>query len=233
MNSDNEAQVANPGDSLPNLIQRIMLVFSSPAKLGEILRVRSPWFWTLAVIAIISLITFLTLPEDFLVQLFTQGRQVEEGQLMAPSTMRAISIGSAVVMTFVGAAITAGVLYLFFSVFFGQTEGTFKQQLSAVAHAWWILTIGNMLQYGLQLAKGDATLRFGLGLMLPEEPSSFLGFLLNNITIFGLWTTVALALIQTGLSGGKVTIGKATTTLMLLYLLTVALTAVTQTLGAR
>jgi len=230
---NNEAQAASTGESFPNLIQRIMLVFFSPGKLGEILRERSPWFWTLAVIAIISLITVITMPEDFLVQVFTQGRQVEEGQLLAPSIMRLISIGSAVVMTFVGAAITAGVLYLFFSVFFGQTEGTFKQQLSAVAHAWWILTIGNTIQYGLQLAKGDATLRFGLGLILPEEPSSFGGFLLNNITIFGLWATVALALIQTGLSGGKVTIGKATTTLIFLYLLIAALTAVTQTLGAR
>lgn len=234
MSSEGQAaEQVSTGGGAPNLIQRVMMVFFSPTKLGDALRSRSPWFWTLAILAIISVIIVLASPEELLLQAMqAQGRGGEGAELPSASMMRGIGVGTSLVGTFVMAAIVAGVLYLFINVFFGQAELTFKQHVSAVAHSWWIVTIGNLIQFALQMAKGDATMRLSLGLLLQEEPSTFVGFFLNNITIFGLWSAVALGLVESGLSAGKISAGKAITTIIVLYLLVAALFGATQGLGA-
>ena len=58
---ETEGQVSEAGSGsaqAPNLLQRVVMVFVSPANLGEALRSTSPWFWTLAIVAIIGVETF-------------------------------------------------------------------------------------------------------------------------------------------------------------------------------
>jgi hypothetical protein len=227
-----EAQMAESAGA-PNLIQRIVLAFTAPFKLGEALRKRWPWVVPLVIIAAATVLILVLTPAD----LFQQAMEAQGGgrargaEGPSPATMRWIAIGSALVMTFVSAAVVAGVLYLVFNVFFGQADTRFAQHLSAVSHAWWILLAGSVLQWALQLAKHDGTLRLGLGLLLADAPASFSGYMLSNITLFGLWSSAALGVMESGLAGGKVSAGKAAGAVLVLYLIVAAVSAVFRGLG--
>ncbi len=228
MNDEGQtAESVSAGPEAPNLVQRVVMVFGSPGKLGEALRTRSPWFWTLAIVAIVGTIMVLVTPAELFQQMITaRGGQAQGQAQPSISVMRGIGAGSALAGSFVAAAVVAGVLYLVFNVIYGQAEATYKQHMSALAHSWWILMIGNLITFGLQVAKGDGTLRLGFGLLLAEDPSSFIGHFLNGITIFGLWSSAALGAVESGLFGGRVSVGKAATTVIVLYLAFAAVAAI-------
>ncbi len=92
--------------------------------------------------------------------------------------------------------------------------------------------MGAVIVFPLKIVQGDALLDLGLGLLLVDEPSSFAGFFVNGITIFGVWTYVALGSVESGLSGGKISLGKAGSALIVLYLLGRAVGAGFQSLFA-
>ena len=237
MSLNNEEQVASTGESFPNLIQRVMLVYFSPAKLGEVLRARSPWFWTLTITAVISALIWVVLPGELMQAAAEAGSaQRPQGQEVDPETIvkmtRIFGSLGVVVMSYVAAVVIAGVLYLAFNVAFGQ-EITFKQHLSAISHVYWINLIGFLLLVPIWIAKTDIRVTLGLGLLLPDAPETFVGHLLNAITLFGLWATVALGAVESGLSGGRVPFGKAVTVMLVLYGVWVLLAALRVTfLGA-
>jgi len=226
---NDEAQVASTGESFPNLIQRVMLVYFSPAKLGEVLRVRSPWFWTLTIVAVISGLVWSVLPAELMQAAAEAGSaQRPQGQEVDPETIvkmtRIFGTLGVVVMSYIGAVVIAGVLYLAFNVAMGQ-EIAFKQHLSAISHVYWINLIGFLLLVPIWIAKTDIRVALGLGLLLPDAPETFVGHLLNSITLFGLWSTVALGAVVSGLSGGRVPVGKAVTVTLILYAIWVVLAA--------
>ena len=144
--------------------------------------------------------------------------------------IRGFGLAGVLVATFVGAALVAGVLYIAFNLIFGQSQITYKNQLSATAHVWWITLLGGLIAFPLQLARQDMQLKLGLGLLLPDDPSSFVGYFLNNITLFGVWASVALGAVESGLSEGKVSVGKAATTVLVLYLIVAVVGASFRTL---
>jgi hypothetical protein len=211
------------------------MAFMSPGKLGEALRLNSPWFWALAIVAIVGVVMVMITPDEMFQQMVDAqrgGRAQPEGQpQMAVSTMRYIGAATGLVGAFIAAAVIAGVLYLIFNVIFGQSEINYKQHIAAVSHSWWILVVGNILTFVMQYAKGDATIRLGLGLLLADAPSSFIGHFMNGVTLFGLWTAVALGVVESGLSGGKTAPGKAATAVVVLYLVFAAISAALQGLG--
>ncbi len=228
-----EIQTAVP---TPNLVQRVVMVFTSPTKLGEALTQASPWFWTLAIVAIVSAVGFFLIPQDVLqaameAQVAARG---QEGQ-QAPDadTMMTIArfggVGSALLFTFIGAVVIAGVLYLAFNVIFGQ-DNTFTQHLSGTAHVYWINLLGFLIVMPIWISKGEMTTQLGFGLLLPDAPETFVQHLMNSITLFGLWSSVALGAVESGLSGGRVTQGKAIGTVLVLYLIWVTFSAARATL---
>lgn len=236
MDMDMEGQTAeSPGSqpTAPNLLQRVIMVIVSPVKLGETLRSQSPWLVTLAIVAVISMALLAFYPEELTRQLLERGSGGRGDQPgLSIELMRWIIAIQALVFAFIVAAIIAGLLYLIFNVIFGQADLTYKQHLSALAHSWWILVLGAVIVFPLKIVQGDALLDLGLGLLLADEPSSFAGFFVNGITIFGLWTAVALGSVESGLSGGKISLGKAGSALIVLYLLGRAVGASFQSLFA-
>ena len=233
MNTDKEAQVASAGESFPNLIQRVMLVYFSPVKLGEILRARSPWFWTLTIVAVVSGVVWSVLPAELMQAAAEAGSaQRPQGQEIDPETIvkmtRIFGTLGVVVMSYVAAAVIAGVLFLAFGVALGQ-EITFKQHLSAISHVYWINLIGFLVLVPIWIAKTDIRVTLGFGLLLPDAPETFVGHLLNAITLFGLWSTVALGAVESGLTGGRVPLGKAITVTMVLYAIWVVVSALRAT----
>ena len=212
-----ESEEVSVQAAAPNLIQRVIAVFASPTQLGERLRQNSPWFVTLSIVALVSVATLLITPAELIRE--AAERAAEGRPLPGPAVMRAIGIGFILVASFGGAALIAGVLYLIFNVIFGQSDTTYRQHLSAVAHVFWISLLGGLIVLPLQVSKGDLEIRLGLGLLLGDEPSSFLGYFLTNVTIFGLWASASLGAVETGLSGGRVSAGKSAGTILVLYLL--------------
>ena len=63
MNMEGQPAVGAEAPDL-NLLQRVMLAFTAPSKLGEFLQTRQPWFWTLAIVGIVSVILFMLVPTD-------------------------------------------------------------------------------------------------------------------------------------------------------------------------
>ena len=215
-------ETTQPPPKAPNLLQRVGMVYFAPARLGEALRGRSPWFWTLALVVAVSVVLILLMPPELLLEAAQRSARGREGAPQMKATqLRAFStIGT--LFLFVFAAIVAGVLYLLFNIVFGLSEVTYKQHLSVVAHAWWITLLGSVIAFPLQLAQQDPTLRLGFGLLLGDEPSTFLGHFLQNVTLFGIWAGVAMAAMESGLSRGKVTVGKGAAAILVLYLVVAA-----------
>jgi hypothetical protein len=213
-----------------NLLQRVMLAFTAPSKLGEFLRTRQPWFWTLAIVGIVSVILFMLVPTDvFREAIEQQMRDRAQGQDFDAET--AVQMGrifgtlGALLGTFIGAFVIAGVVYLAMNVMMGG-DSTYKQHLSAVSHMYWINLLGFILLVPLWIAKEDMSVRLGLGLLLAEAPSSFVGHFMNAINLFGLWAAAALGAMESGLSGGKMTVGKGIGTVIVLYVIWAVVSAV-------
>jgi len=231
--AEHPAGTMEPGQRPPSLPQRIGMVFFAPTRLGEALRDRSPWFWTLTIVAVVSAIIVLVMPADLLLQAAQQSaRGGPDAPQPSVGVMRGFGVGGALLGLFVGAAVVAGALYIVFNLLFGLSEIQYKQHLSVVAHAWWITLLQSLILFPLQIAQGDATLRLGFGLLLGGEPQSFLGFFLQNVTIFGIWASIAIAAMEAGLSRGKLTMGKGATVVLILYLIFAAVMGALQSLGA-
>lgn len=206
----------------PNLVKRVVMVFTAPTRLGEALQNRSPWFWTLVPVAVIGLIVALSIPTELIVQAAQQTMaQRQGGTPPPPETIarmgRIFGALGAAVGPIIGCVVVAALLYFLFNVLFGQDE-KYSQHLSAAAHVFWIVTLGSVVTLPLMIAKGDMNTQLSLGLLVQDPTANFIGRFLNGITIFGLWGTGALGLVESGLSGGRVSSGKAITAVFGLYL---------------
>ncbi|MGD2151709.1 MAG: hypothetical protein PVG79_00485 [Gemmatimonadales bacterium] len=234
---DYQPQPAEPAgvEATPNLIKRVILAFTAPADLGAVLRRTSPWFWALAIVAIVGAVIMLLVPAEVLqASLEAQARARPEGQEAPdPETMLVITrfggAASLLVFTFIAAFVVAGALYLAFNVVHGQ-DSTYKQHLSATAHVWWIGLLGSFIVLPIWISTQDMQTKLGLGLLLQDAPETFVGYLLNNITLFGLWMGTALGAVESGLSGGRLTAGKGIGTVLALYLIWVVFQAAVSTL---
>ncbi len=181
--------------------------------------------------AVISLLILFFLPEDLLraaIEAQAARRPQGQGQTQDPAAAlqiaRIAGAAGALIGTFVAAAVIAGALYLTFNVLQGG-ETKYRQHLSAVAHIFWISLLGSIVLLPIWISKGDMQLKLGLGLLLAEAPSSFVGHFLNGITIFGLWASAALGAVESGLSLGRISVGKAVGTVLGLYLVWVIIQA--------
>ena len=219
--SSQAAETGGTEGQSPNLIQRVIMVFVSPGKLGEALTVSSPWFWTVTIAALIGVIAMFFVPMEVWVRMMeasTRGTEGAPDPETAARFGRWAGMGSALVMNYISALIAAGVLYLAFNVVLGQ-DLKYKQHLSAISHVFWISALGLLLTLPIWISQMDMRVTLGFGLLLPDAPSGFVGHFLNSITLFGLWGTVALGAVESGITGGRVTAGKAISTTMALYLI--------------
>lgn len=226
-----------PGiETSPNLLQRVVMTFGSPVKLGEALRNRSPWFWTIAIVAVASAVIFVLLPPDLMREALEaqMANRPQGGQQPDPETMVSIAryTGAAgvLIVSFVGTVIIAGVLYLAFNVFFGQ-EASYRQHLSAAAHISWINLVGFLVTIPVWISTTDMQMKLGLGLLLADTPSSFVEHFLNGISLFGLWSSAALGGIESGLSGGRLSVAKAIGMVLAFYLIWVLVSSAWATIA--
>lgn len=235
MNFQPEPAEPTAVEATPSLVQRVIMVFTAPTNLGAVLRRASPWFWTVAIVAIVGAVIMLLIPTDLLrAAIEAQARARPEGQ-QGPDVETLVTIGRfsgaamALVMTFVSAFVTAGALYLAFNVVFGQ-DATYRQHLSATTHVWWIGLLAMFIVVPIWISRGEMQTKLGLGLLLQDAPETFVGHFINGITLFGLWSGAALGAVESGLSGGRLTVGKGVSTVLALYLIWIVFQAALATL---
>ena len=215
---------------IPSLPVRIVQVFVSPAKLFDALRHRPAWIG--AVVGLIGLSIALQLlipvvvPEEVRraateaqLESFVQDPVVLEQQVDAVMSGGPVGgIVTVIVGTPLVLSIIAGLLLIAFNVILGG-EASFKQLLSAAAHAMYIGTAGGVLSIGL-MTVGAEIVTLSPGLFLPEL-EGFLGRFLNGINIFSVWTCGVLGVAVSRFYPGR-SVAAGTTYLLVLYLILVA-----------
>jgi len=219
--------------AIPSLPVRIVQVFVSPAKLFDALRRRPAWIG--AVLGLIGLsiaLQFLTpvvVPEEVLrraaeariADFIPAGTDpaVLEQQVDAVVSPGAVGvIAPAVIGTPIVLSLIAGLLLIAFNVIMGG-EASFRQLLSAGAHAMYIYTAGGIVSIGL-MATGAEIVTLSPGLFLPEM-EGFIGRFLNGINIFSVWTCGVLGVAVSRFYPGR-SVAAGTTYLLALYLIVVA-----------
>lgn len=227
-----DASVEEQG--IPSLPVRIVQVFVSPAALFDGLRRQPAWMGAmLGLIGIsiaLQLLTPVIVPEAVLRNMMEAQfeRFVQDPALLEQQVDGAMSQGpiGGIVAVLIGTPIVlsliAGLLLIAFNVILGG-EASFKQLLSAGAHAFYIGTAGGVVSIGL-LAVGAEITTLSPGLFLPEM-EGFIGRFLNGINIFSVWICGVLGVAVSRFYPGR-SVAAGTTYLLVLYLIFVAAIAV-------
>ena len=222
--------------ALPSLPVRIVQVFVSPAALFDALRQRPAWMGaTLGLIGLGIALQFLTpviVPEEILrraaeariADFIPAGADpdVLEQQVDAAVTPGVGVVVGVILMTPIVLSLVAGLLLIAFNVILGG-EASFRQLLSAAAHAMYIGTAGGVVSIGL-MAVGAEIVTLSPGLFLPEM-EGFIGRFLNGINVFSVWTCGVLGVAVSRFYPGR-SVAAGTTYLLVLYLIFVAAIAV-------
>lgn len=217
---------------IPSLPMRIVQVFVSPAALFDALRQQPAWMGaTLALIGISIALQFLTpviVPEEILrraaeariADFIPAGADPEvlQQQVDAAITPGIGVVVGTIIMTPIVLSLIAGLLLIAFNVILGG-EASFKQLLSAAAHAMYIGTAGGLVSIGL-MAVGAEIVTLSPGLFLPEM-EGFIGRFLNGINVFSVWTCGVLGVAVSRFYPGR-SVAAGTTYLLVLYLIFVA-----------
>ena len=215
---------------------RIVQVFVSPAALFDALRRQPAWMGaTLALIGLSIALQFLTpviVPEEILrraaeariADFIPAGADPEvlEQQVDAAVTPGVVAVVGTIIGTPIVLSLIAGLLLIAFNVILGG-EASFKQLLSAAAHAMYIGTAGGVVSIGL-MAVGAEIVTLSPGLFLPEM-EGFIGRFLNGINVFSVWTCGVLGVAVSRFYPGR-SVAAGTTYLLALYLIFVAAIAV-------
>ena len=99
---------------------------------------------------------------------------------------------STMLSTVVFSFVFAGLYTLIFAFILGD-EGSFKQYLAALSHAWFIAAFLGLLITPLKIAAGDPQLTLNLGLFMPFLPEGYIQNLFRLLDITQIWSTLVIA----------------------------------------
>jgi hypothetical protein len=121
----------------------------------------------------------------------------------ASTASRALIFGSRVAAGLVFLVAAAGVLTLLFGAMSPEPL-KFKREFAIVAHANMVAVLGALVSLAL-LAFTDTTQRpsVSLGFLFDRESSRYLFYVANQLTVFGAWFAVLLAIGNKVLTGSK------------------------------
>lgn len=200
----NAAVSADGAKPLPNLLQRIVMVFVAPGELFNRLKDNPKVLGAfLLVLLLTGAATSLLLPEAMVRESITAGlsadataEQVESMQgvadFFASPPGRALSMGINMAVISIFFTIFVGLIMLVFNVLLGG-EARFKQLFSFASHSSLISSIGALVTVPLKIAKADARAGLNLGLLSPVD-SGFLFNFLTGLDIFAIWATIVLGI---------------------------------------
>lgn len=181
---------------LPNLGVRIVQLLVAPGDLFDRLRARPAWLGALLAAVGLGLLSVWLLPVELFEDFFRSGlppdapADAAEAQVQMQVTFRWLNPVLGVV---IGSLVTAGVLLFVFNPILGGSA-RFRQLFSATTHAMIIPALGGLLTVPLQRATGDFETMLAFHLLFPDLEPGFLLYLLQGMSLFGLWAAVVLGI---------------------------------------
>lgn len=174
----------------PAFLNRLWMVFFQPSDLFRALGRNPAWFPMALLVAVGMGALLAAAPaEAWEAQMAAAGPDVD----VPPEAITLMRVGSGLVvmllMLLVIPFLISGVTYVVF-VFMRGDNAVYKQHLSVVAHAGVVMLVGGMVSLPLQMATGDLEASLSIGSFFPFLADGFLLTFLNQLQLFGLWTTV-------------------------------------------
>lgn len=183
---------------LPALPRRVLDVFVAPGTLFERLTRHPVWIGAVLLAAVLaSLATVLAPPE--LMEAALRERILERGGALPGDLGRAVTItriGSVIGALILGPLLTAaiaGVVALIFLFVLGD-EGSYKQHLATLSHAFLVPGFGNLALLPLRIQAQDLQLRLSVGTFFPFLEDGWFATALSWLDLFGLWGWLLVAL---------------------------------------
>ncbi len=198
---DAEARVGEPATGseavFPSLPTRLMWVFVSPGRLMGRLAENPVWAGALLVSTVLVVLSVALIPVEVFMEVnreaaIERGGEFPEMGEGALSFMRVFIPASAALSTVVFSLVFAGVYTVIFAFILGD-EGSYRQYLAALSHAWFIAALLGLLITPLKIAAEDPQLTLNLGLFMPFLPEGYLQSFFRLLDITQIWSTLVLA----------------------------------------
>lgn len=184
--------------AVPSLPRRVVATFVSPGPLFERLSENPLWIGALLVAAVATALGTFLAPTELFEEMLR--RQMLERGVEVPSnldqTVLFARVASGVGALVVGPLLTAAMagLAAFVFAFVLGDQGSYRQHLSVVSHAFLVPAVGNLLLLPLRIQTGDLALRLSVGTFLPFLDEGWLASALSWLDLFGLWGWILVAL---------------------------------------
>lgn len=231
MNSDLDyAPDATPAPALPSFPARVVQLFAAPSRLFDALRERPVWFVALLVGALAVVAGIVVIPPEVWNEMM-RAQLLESGQEVPPemaSMGNLYRIGGSVaglVFWFLSAFAFSGILAGVFGFVLGDRV-SYRQMLSAYAHASLVAAFGSLLVAPLRVVQRDPQLTLSVGTFLPGI-EGYAGAFLNGLDLFGLGCYFLLGLAVTRFDPRR-TLGAAVGITMGFFIAFVAVAAIFQ-----
>ncbi len=217
-----------PNTELPGLLTRLSWVFVSPGRLVTGLVENPLWVGALLASGLIVALSAGLIPIEMILEAnraaaLERGADFPEMGEGAQQFMRvfvpAVSVLSIVVFTF----IFAGLYTVVFAFVLGD-EGSYKQYLAVVSHAWFIPALFALLLVPLKISANDAQLTLDLGLFMPFLPDGYLQNLFRFLDLTQIWSVLVIAQGAHAIDRRR-SFGSAATILLILLVLVSAVIA--------
>lgn len=182
-----------PIDGLP---QRLLSVLFSPGKLMDQLAARPVWLGALLVSSILVGISVALIPTEMMLEAQRQAALERGVEFNMPEAairvMRIVTPIVTVLSTLIFTAIFAGLYTLIFAFVLGD-DGSFKQYLAVVSHAWFIAALFGLLITPLRISTGDAQLTLNLSNLLFFLPDGYVLNVFRMLDLTQIWSTLVIA----------------------------------------
>ncbi len=185
--------------SLPSLPKRLIQVFFSPSEVFTALREKPVWFGALAVAGVLAVISVILIPTELWTQL-ARDQLIQQGQAVPPgfessgAIIRVFAVLGGGISFFIMAFILAGIVKLYFSFLLGD-EGSYRQYLAVVSHAFIISAVGALLLVPLRISQGDPAVTLSLGTFaLAFMDEGYQLRVLKMVDLFSLWSYAIMAI---------------------------------------
>lgn len=217
-----------PGPMLPSLPTRLAWVFVSPGQLMARLAERPAWAGALVVSSLLVALSVALIPVDVFMEVNRQAAIERGGDFpemgdTAMNFMRVFIPLSTVVSTVVFSFVFAGVYTVIFAFILGD-EGSYRQYLAALSHAWFIAALLGLLITPLRISAGDPQLTLNLGLFMPFVPDGYFQSFFRLLDITQIWSTLVIAQGAHAIDRRR-SFGSAATILLTITVLVVAVLA--------
>lgn len=188
---------ASTESTLPPLPRRLLSVFFSPGVLVEQLAREPRWLGALLASAAVIGISVSLIPVEVFMEVNRQAALERGAEFpeMGESAMRAMRVViplGAVVSTLIFSMLLAGIYTIVFAFVLGD-EGTFRQYLAVLSHAYFIPALFGLLVTPLRISTGDPQFTLNLASFFAFLPDGYLYNVLRVFDLTQIWSTLVIA----------------------------------------